>query len=229
MAPPSTQYAELREEITARFEAAELASRAGAAGRPMGSDDDRRGGQGGLRPGVARHPGGIGRPLARAARHRAAGGGTAAAARPMAALSRSGLQRRAAGASPRAAIHQGPRACPRAVPRAGRQESVALFHRLLADDGVVRVPLGRCWSYPAGRLLGWRELQWVVWWPAVPPPFPCCYVCSFSGCTPGPAACHASLFAAAADAAGGGGGPAGGAGNGQERLPPAARRHRRPL
>ncbi len=51
----------------------------------MGSDDDRRGGQGGLRPGIGRHPGGIGRPLARAAGHRAAGGGVAAAARPMAA------------------------------------------------------------------------------------------------------------------------------------------------
>ena len=116
--------------------------RPGAAGRPLGGHHDCRGGHGGLRAGIGRRAGGVGHPLARVAGHRAAGGGVAAAARPMAALPRPGLQCVAAGASSRAAIHQGPGTCPRAVPRVGRPESVAFSHRLLADDGDVLLFLG---------------------------------------------------------------------------------------
>ena len=194
-----------------------------AAGRPVGGHHDRRGGQGGLRPGVARHPEGIGHPLAGVAGDRVAGGGVAAAARAVGAVSRAGLHRRALGASPRPAVHQGPRSCPRAVPRAGGPESAPILQRHVADVDHVPVAVGPVHvsgrlPAPLGVAMGARQRRRRL----RRFPLPVLLAARHR-----PAAFHQSLSAAAADSPGGGGGPAGRARSGQERLPAALRRHRR--
>ena len=134
------------------------------------------------------------------------------------------LQRRDAGATPRPAVHQGPGACPGTVPRAGRPEGAAVLHRAVADDGPVRVPVGRVrlpGRSPAGlgRLeMGGRQRRRRLRDLSLPADL---------AAPRGPAAFDRGLFAAAADPAGGGDRPAGRAGKGQKRLPASVRRHRR--